>query len=325
MTTLNIYLSTTGGGKRDIMRAFGEGAEKNGVDVTYRTDHYYKRSDYAMIFAYKSHATNSPNHKFREDVLKRHSKHLKKYEKNKWVKYAEGNMFFVDSNVLKSYEKDVRYFRFPFKSIHPHLADYMQDGDTSRNEKVVKDLGIKIKPWREDGEHICLFLNRGIGGFSTFGKPCYEWASQTVKELRKHTKRPILIRSHRHAGMTPELKQDLENLDYVLAHYKDVKHTRLGETSIYDDLKNAWACITYTSTAGAVAMLEGIPMFSMHQANFSHKWTAGLLNEIENPLLVDRDYFISHFVNAHWTLDEVRSGMYWEKFIKKYPTLYKEV
>ena len=57
MTTLNVYLSTTGGGKRDIMRAFGEGAELDNVKVKYITEHTFEDSDYAMVFAYKSHGT----------------------------------------------------------------------------------------------------------------------------------------------------------------------------------------------------------------------------------------------------------------------------
>ena len=75
----------------------------------------------------------------------------------------------------------------------------MLDEDTSRNDKIMKDLNLTIKPWRKEGKHICLFLNRGIGGFSTFGKPSYEWAKETVEEIRKYSDRPILIRSHRHA------------------------------------------------------------------------------------------------------------------------------
>ena len=69
MRTLNVYLSTTGGGKRDIMRAFGEGAELDNVKVKYITEHIFEDSDYAMVFAYKSHGTNTPNHRFRQEVV----------------------------------------------------------------------------------------------------------------------------------------------------------------------------------------------------------------------------------------------------------------
>jgi len=299
MISLNIYLATTGGGKRDIMRAFGEGAIKHGIDVCYVDSHDYRKSDYAMIFAYKSEGVDSPNHRFRQEVLDRHN----------------DNIFFVDSNVLKAYEKDVRYFRFPQGSIHPHKANYMLDDDISRNDQVMKDLNIDIKPWRKEGKHICLFLNRGIGGFSTFGKPCYEWAKETVQEIRKHSDRPILIRSHKHAGTNAQLEKDKKNLHYILDNYKDITHTQFGKTDIYDDLKNAWACVVHTSTSGAVAMLNGIPMISTHEACFSHKWSAGNLSDIENPILKDRTYYITHYANAHWNLDEVKKGYYWEKYV----------
>jgi len=178
----------------------------------------------------------------------------------------------------------------------------------------MKDLNLQIKPWRKDGKHICLFLNRGIGGFSTFGKPCYEWARETVQEIRKHSDRPILIRSHKHAGENAQLIEDKKNLHYILDNYKDITHTQFGKTDIFDDLKNAWACVVHTSTSGAVAMLEGIPMFSTHEACFSHKWSAGNLSDIENPVLKDRTYFITHYANAHWNLDEVRQGLLWRKY-----------
>ena len=45
MISLNVYLSTTGGGKRDIMRAFGDGARRHGVEVCYVEQHNYRKSD----------------------------------------------------------------------------------------------------------------------------------------------------------------------------------------------------------------------------------------------------------------------------------------
>ena len=69
----------------------------------------------------------------------------------------------------------------------------------------------------------------------------------------------------------------------------------------------------HTSTSGAVAMMEGIPMFATHSACFSHKWSAGNLSDIEKPILKDRTYYITHFANAHWTLDEIKTRLLLEK------------
>ena len=55
MISLNVYLSTTGGSKRDIMKAFGQGASKHGVEVCYVEQHNYIKSDFIHgVCIYKS-------------------------------------------------------------------------------------------------------------------------------------------------------------------------------------------------------------------------------------------------------------------------------
>ena len=158
MKTLNVYLGTTSGGKRDLMKAFGQGAEKHGIKVDYIIEQTFKPSDYAFVFAYKSDGVNSPNHNFRQEIVD------KKIDKQ---------VFFIDSNVLKYYEKDTRYFRLPYRSIHPHEADYFRADESTFNriDKVKKEMNLEMKPMRKNGDHIVISLNRGFGGFSTFGKP----------------------------------------------------------------------------------------------------------------------------------------------------------
>ena len=107
MKSLNVYLGTTSGDKKDLMKAFGQGAEKHGVKVDYINEQTYKPSDYAFIFAYKSVGVNSPNHNFRQEIVD---------------KKTDKQLFFIDSNVLKYYEKDTRYFRLLFHhNIKQHI------------------------------------------------------------------------------------------------------------------------------------------------------------------------------------------------------------
>ena len=112
MISLNVYLSTTGGGKRDIMKAFGEGAIKHGVEVSYVEQHNYIKSDYAMVFAYKSEGTDSPNHRFRQEVVKSHNDNIFCKLSNCWLSkkvanspghsiffnFLTGNLLFIKSS-----------------------------------------------------------------------------------------------------------------------------------------------------------------------------------------------------------------------------------
>ena len=309
---LDVWLTTAGAlEKKNIMRSFGEGAAKHGVKVRCDLDAEYgtftqpRFSNYALIFAYKSDGIETASHRLRQKIVDT------KIDKQ---------IFFVDSNVLKAYEsKNNKYFRLPYRSIHPHEADFLKIDDSTYNriDRVKKDMGVEMKPMRTGGGHIVLSLNRGFGGFSTFGKPCYEWALETVKKIRKYTDRKIIIRSHMHAKHSPDLQQDKLNLTIILNKFNNIEHTAYGETSLIDNLKNAWACVVYTSTSGAVALLEGVPVFTSHPACFYSKFSSGDISNIENPKLVDRDSFFIHYVNAHWNIEDMSSGKFWEKF-KRY-------
>jgi hypothetical protein len=63
--------------------------------------------------------------------------------------------------------------------------------------------------------------------------------------------------------------------------------------------------------------MEGIPVFATHPACFYRLFNAGSLSDIENPILVNREMFLTHYVNAHWSLDDMLSGLFWDKF-KRY-------
>ena len=93
---------------------------------------------------------------------------------------------------------------------------------------------------------------------------------------------------------TQQLKEDKKNLDFILSNYKDITHTRLGETSIYDDLKNVRACVVYTSTSGVVVYVRRYDLCSLHTRLVFHI-NGGKLSEIEDPCLNDRENYITHY------------------------------
>lgn len=304
--TLRLYLKTCVGEKREKLILFGQGAAKHGVQVDGHMGTSYEKADYSMIFAYKSDDIKSPSHMLRQEVVN---------------KQTDKNIFFVDSNVLGHYErknKAKKYRRIPFKSIHPHEADFLPVDEDSfkRTGRVVDDLGIKVKPWRKSGNHILLSLNRGIGGFSSFGMPCYKWAREVVQRIRIHTDRPIRIRSHRHVKVTNALVKDRENLDWIMNNVDNVQLSSLETNDLEQDLKNAWATVVYTTTSGAVSLMEGVPVFTMHPACFYRLYGSGGLGQIEEPRLPDRDQFLTYYANAHWNLDEIKNGVLWEKFMR---------
>jgi hypothetical protein len=81
-----------------------------------------------------------------------------------------------------------------------------------------------------------------------------------------------------------------------------------------DDLNNAHAVITYNSSPGVAAAIEGIPVF-VTDPEPQHSQALPVANvdlaNIENPVMPDRDAWIQRLSMSHWSFDELSNGQCW--------------
>jgi len=147
----------------------------------------------------------------------------------------------------------------------------------------LRDLGVTVKRWRENGEHILVcpqsadFMDYVIGS-------ARDWTNDVTVSLRLFTKREIRIREW--------------NRDKIEA-----------AATIANDLRSAWALVTYSSAAAISALIEGVPVFSMAGAA---ALMSGKLSEIEAPFMpYGRERFLGVLADNQWTLDEIASGSAW--------------
>lgn len=138
----------------------------------------------------------------------------------------------------------------------------------------------ELKPWRKDGDFILLLPQRGIGPVGVAMPSA--WLDAARRRLQELTKRPVRIR--RHPGPS--------------------------KTDPYEDLKGAWAAVTWGSGAGLKALLAGYPVFSdfgkwigLPAASSFMPWT-----KIEEPFLGDRLPMFERLAWAQWSLKEIASG-----------------
>lgn len=152
-------------------------------------------------------------------------------------------------------------------------------------------LGIELKPWRTEGRHILVCGQRGIGS-PTMASPM-NWHQNAAARLVKHTKRPIKVRAH--------------------------PGNSAPKTLLSDDLRDAWACVVWSSASGVQALVSGIPVF--YDAPHwiceiaALPFTASLASAVfhpngESPLMDDADRLaaLHDLAWAQWTLDEITSG-----------------
>jgi len=217
----------------------------------------------------------------------------------------------VDSNLFLYLDKSnsSNYLRFSLNDVFPTTGNYFTKTIfPERWQQIKKDYNIDLQPWRSQGEHILICLQRN-GGWSMKGKPIIEWFDWVIKNLRSYTTRPIIVRGH------PGDRKF--NLDQLIWKYR-VKKSK--NELLQDDLKNAWACITYNSSPGVASAIEGIPVFvtdPVPQDSQAFDICNTDLKFIESPLLPDRQEWIEKIAMCHFNFTDLKNGIAWN-IIKEY-------
>lgn len=217
----------------------------------------------------------------------------------------------VDSNLFNYKNKDhpIHYSRYSLDGVFPTTGNYMWDNpNPTRWQQISRDLGISLKDWRTNGSHILICTQRN-GGWSMQGLSVPQWLDQIVKDIRKYSDRPIVVRGHPGDKLA---KQYLQSKPGV--------YTVSRNESILNDFKNAWAVITYNSTPGVAASIEGIPAFVTDpKPEISQAYPVANidLSKIENPEFKDRQGWVEKLSMCHWHFGELENGSAWSH-IKTY-------
>ena len=237
---------------------------------------------------------NSPHLKLRKSVFE------KQQREGKRSIIVDSNLFlYADKNNTK------QFLRYSYDGVFPNTGEYCNSNpDPKRWEIISKSLGLTLKPWKTDGNFILLCCQRD-GGWSMDGKPLVPWILNTVKEIRRHTDRLIMIRFH------PGDKNILTH-KRVIAKFKLKNIVISNSIDIRQDFVNAHSLISYNSSPGVVAAIEGIPTFVLdpvrsQAADVAHH----NLEDIEKRQEFDREPWIHKMAQMHWILDELKDGTAW--------------
>lgn len=137
------------------------------------------------------------------------------------------------------------------------------------DDKRLKLFNIKFKIVRKSGEFI--ILSEPSKYISNFFK-LTDWTNNTIRALQKYTDRKIFT------------------------------HSKNSEIPLDKLLQHAWAFVSFQSTAGFKAMINGVP------AHFTHDNLKNI-NSIENieSGLIDYQIF-NNLAYGQWTMEEMKNG-----------------
>jgi hypothetical protein len=216
----------------------------------------------------------------------------------------------VDSNLFNYKDKNhpIHYSRYSMDGVFPTTGNYFWDNPDSRRwQQISRDLGIQLKDWRNNGNHILICTQRN-GGWSMKGLNVGQWLEKTVDEIKKYSNRPIVVRGH--PG---------DNTTATYLKSKPGRYTVSTNKHILQDFTNAWTVVTYNSTPGVAASIEGIPAFvtdPVPQTSQAYAVSNYTLSNIENPELKERQQWIEKLAMCHWKFEELSNGSAWQHMKK---------
>ena len=303
MKTVRIYYAgipakNTKQEKRDVLTYFHQGVGSDGTSTEVETP-TWQPSDLAVMQGWvHADSGRTPHLMFRRKIIQ---------EQKKIGKHTLA----IDSNLFlyKDTNNPHKYLRFSLDDVFPTTGNYFTDNvDPSRWQQIKRDIGLELKPWREHGSHILICLQRN-GGWSMGGLDVMQWCNSTIKTIRKYSDRPIVVRAH---------PGDKRARQYLRLNHPNVRIS--NSISIEDDFINAWAVVTYNSSPGVAAAIEGVPVF-VTDPNPKISQAVDVANtnlkNIENPKMPERQSWIEKVSMSHFSFADLKQGKAWE-IIREY-------
>ncbi len=170
--------------------------------------------------------------------------------------------------------------------------------NVNRSHDRLANVGLEIAPWRKSGEYI-LLAGSSAKYHRHYGLPDpTEWADGVVRELRKHTDRPIYYRPKKSwKGAMP-----IEGTTWARVTAR-----------IEWQLRDSWALITHGSNSCVEALIGGVPSIILGPG-VTKSLSSTCLDDIEDPRLAsfdERQQLLANLMYQQWTMDEYRSGEAW--------------
>ena len=234
-------------------------------------------------------------------------------------------------DIMKKAKSDVYYFDHAYKFGNRHMnskqiigeriyrltknwqhivsVKKLTDIDRKRIEKYKPF--INIKPWKKSGKDIVL-CDIGPGAIDYYTSKHYDvkqWFNQTLGRLK-----------HIYGGRPKDLNFIVRGKPTPDKEYR-VESQKPKSFDVH--LYNAYAVVTFQSSIGITAILEGVPHFCDVTSMCAPVSRTGRgessVNEIKDPFYPDtRIEWLNSLLANHFTMTEIRDGTAW-KHVKDIP------
>lgn len=246
------------------------------------------------------------------------NKHKKLRHKYEYIRQSGKPWIVAESAVFRKNMKQppnpMAYHRYSWFSYFRDEGLYNNKNRPSdRWDQIQRDQNIEIKDWRSKGEYVLLMLQRPgdsslknlLAKYGTYDN----FLSSVIKDIRKHTTRPIRIRMH-------PLRKDRQQ---AIIERLDLKEVTISDNTqgaglleggdgLQKDFDDAWCVVGFNSNALTESVCEGIPTFSLCPSSMAWDCSNIDLKDVDSPKFFDRQQWLNDLGYCQWREDEIAQG-----------------
>ena len=166
----------------------------------------------------------------------------------------------------------------------------------------------ELRPWNPTGDLIVICGQHDTSEQWKGLPKMSNWIEQQIKEIRKYTTRPILVRPHPRNIITfdetkfKNVKVRLPKRDYRTYDDTDFKKT----------LERTWAVVNHSSNPAMEAVIKGVPVF-VSESSLCHDVGNLNLSDISTPAMPNRITWANKLAYTEWFEDEIEQGLPWKR------------
>jgi hypothetical protein len=203
------------------------------------------------------------------------------------------------------------------------------ENDQGFGQQRLGNLGIgEWQGWRNNADgHILLALQLP-GDASLRGVDVNEWAFNAIREIRKHSQRPIVVRNHPLSSGRAMADHESLARQVLMHNITGIKFSDGAMVPWKDDLQGAYCTVTYTSGLAIDSVLSGIPTVACDNGNFAWPFSSHYLEEIERLTLADSNTvntWLRHLAQCQYSVEEMQSGVAWSRLLPPINTIVEKV
>ena len=175
----------------------------------------------------------------------------------------------------------------------------------------------ELRPWNPTGD-IIVICGQHDSSEQWKGLPrMSQWIEQKIREIRKYTTRPILVRPH------PRNQIQFKESDFnnVKVRLPKRDYRTYDDTDFKATLERTWAVVNHSSNPAMEAVIQGIPVF-VSESSLCHDVGNIKLADINTPAMPNRLTWANKLAYTEWFEDEIEKGLPWSRIKKRLEERY---